>query len=125
EHAARYDVPIDEYLRRCDGIIGEFERLKLTCLGEEAMEHRRSHEYGSAIIHSMVSGTARVVYGNQPNRGSIANLPAEAIVEVPVVVERGALRPTMAGALPPLLVGDMQPQGIHHELFIGAARERR
>src|SRR3954447_13350812 len=28
EHAARYGVPMDEYLRRCDGIVEEFERLR-------------------------------------------------------------------------------------------------
>ncbi len=28
EMIARFDVPIDEYLRRCDAIVDEFERMK-------------------------------------------------------------------------------------------------
>ena len=33
-------------------------------------------EYAPQIIHSIVTGTPRTVYGNVPNRGLIANLPA-------------------------------------------------
>src|SRR5436305_3486529 len=47
---ARYSVPIDEYLRRCDGIVAEFERMKSFSKSAEPMEVHRSHEYGSAII---------------------------------------------------------------------------
>src|SRR5688500_10247698 len=46
----RFDVPIDEYLRRCDLIVDEFERMKCVCASDEAMEVHRSHEYGSTII---------------------------------------------------------------------------
>jgi hypothetical protein len=48
---AKFAVPIDEYLRRCDGIVDEFERMKIQ---PRAMSRSkcRSHEYGSTIIHS-------------------------------------------------------------------------
>jgi alpha-galactosidase len=124
-HAARYDVPIDEYLRRCDTIIEDFQKLQHTCSDDTPLDHHRSHEYGSAIIHSMVTGTPRVIYGNQRNDGSIPNLPNDAIAEVPVLVERDALRPTTIGPLPPQLIGYMHPHVIQHELFIRAATEGR
>ena len=57
EHAAKFNVPIDEYLRRCDCIVDEFERLKAFSKTDEPIEVRRSHEYGSSIIHSIVTGT--------------------------------------------------------------------
>src|SRR3954447_10714535 len=72
---ARHDVPIDEYLRRCDNIVDEFERMKTFSRSDEPMEVHRRHEYGSTIIHAMATGTPTVVYGNMPNNGAIASLP--------------------------------------------------
>jgi alpha-galactosidase len=125
DHARRFGVPIDEYLRRCDCIIDEFERLKGFSRCDEPMEVRRSHEYGSTIIHSVVTGTPSVVYGNMPNRGAIANLPATAIAEAPTLVDRAGLRFTTVGDLPPQLIAYMSPHVAQHELFIRAATEGR
>ncbi len=60
-----------------------------------------SSEYGSYIIHSMVTGQPRVIYGNVPNRGLIANLPEGCCVEVPCLVDANGVQPTAIGALPP------------------------
>jgi alpha-galactosidase len=125
EEAAKFSVPIDEYLCRCDAIIDEFERLKRFSQSCEPIEVRRSHEYGSSIIHSVVTGTPRVVYGNMPNRGAIANLPATAIAEAPTLVDRTGLRFTTVGELPPQLLGYITPHVVQHELFIRAAAEGR
>ena len=120
-----FDVPIDEYLRRCDGIVDEFERMQKFSKSDEPMEVHRSHEYGSLIIHSMQTGTPRVVYGNMPNNGAISNLPNDCIVEVPTLVDRAGLQTTNIGALPPQLIGYMMPHVIQQELFIRAATEGR
>lgn len=125
EVIAKFDVPIDEYLRRCEAIVDEFERLKRFSQTDEPIEVHRSHEYGSGIIHAMATGTPRVVYGNLPNRGAIANLPHSAIVEGPTLVDRAGLQLTRVGELPPQLVGYMQPHVTQQELFIRAALEGR
>lgn len=125
DHFTRFDVPIDEYLRRCDKIVDEFERMKCLCRNDEPMQVHRSHEYGSTIIHSMATGRPSVVYGNQPNNGSISNLPNNAIVEVATVVDRAGLRPTTVGELPAQLVAYVSPHVHQHELFIRAAMEGR
>ena len=125
EQVERYSVPIDEYLRRCQTIIDEFERLKRFARSDDPIEIHRSHEYGSTIIHSIVTGKPSVVYGNMPNRGAIANLPADAIAEAPTLVDRGGLHFTTVGQLPPQLIGYMQPHIVQHELFIRAALEGR
>jgi alpha-galactosidase len=125
EQVERFSVPIDEYLRRCDCIIDEFERLKGLARSDEAVEIHRSHEYGSGIIHSVVTGTPRVVYGNMTNRGAVSNLPADAIAEAPTLVDRTGLRFTTVGELPPQLLGYMMPHVVQHELFIRAALEGR
>ncbi len=124
--AERFAVPIDEYLRRCDGIVDEFARMKRFAASDEASPvPHRSHEYGSTIVHSMATGTPAVVYGNMPNNGAISNLPRNAIVEVPTMVDRSGLRLATIGELPPQLVGYMQPHVTQQELFIRAATEGR
>jgi len=121
----RFDVPIDEYLRRCDNIVDEFERMKIFSKSDEPIKVDRSNEYGSTIIHAIVTGKPSVVYGNMPNRGAISNLPATAIAEAPTLVDRAGLQFTMVGELPPQLIGYMQPHVTQHELFIRAAMEGR
>jgi len=121
----RYDIPIDEYLRRCDGIVDEFESMKALSKTDDPLAVHRSHEYGSIIIHSIVTGTPSVIYGNMPNRGAIANLPATAIAEVPTLVDRAGCQLTTVGELPPQLAAYMMPHIHQHELFIRAALEGR
>lgn len=121
----RFSVPMDEYLRRCDGIVDEFERMKVFAKSDDPITVRKSHEYGSIIIHSIVTGTPSVVYGNMPNGGAISNLPADAIAEVPTLVDRAGLQFTTVGALSPQLIGYMMPHVTQHELFIRAAQEGR
>jgi alpha-galactosidase len=124
-YVERFNVPIDEYLRRCDENMHEYEGMRTFSRSDEPMEVRRSHEYGSTIIHSIVTGTPSVVYGNMPNRGAISNLPDNAIAEVPTLVDRSGCSFTTVGALPPQLIGYMYPHVTQHELFIRAALEGR
>jgi alpha-galactosidase len=67
-----------------------------------------SGEYGTLIIHSLETGQPRVVNGNVMNDNLIANLPAGCCVEVPCLVDKGGVRPTRVGALPPQLAALMQ-----------------
>ncbi len=126
DSVAKFGVPIDEYLRRCDTIIAEFERMKTFAANDEPSKApHKSHEYGSTIIHSFVTGKPSVVYGNMPNRGAISSLPDDAIAEAPTLVDRGGLHFTTVGALPPQLQAYMNPHVTQHELFIRAAMEGR
>ena len=52
------------------------------------------------IIEALVAGTRHQTVGNLPNAGLIDNLPREAIVEVPVVVDDGRVRGEACGTLP-------------------------
>jgi alpha-galactosidase len=60
-----------------------------------------SSEYGAYIVHSVVTGQPRVIYGNVPNRGLIPNLPEGCCVEVPCLVDANGVQPTAVGPLPP------------------------
>lgn len=102
EEIQRFNVPIDEYLRRCEIILSTWERTEKELIGEDGDINvpPQSHEYGSFIIHSCETNTPRVIYGNVPNRGLIANLPEGCCVEVPCLVNRNGIQPTVIGNLP-------------------------
>lgn len=124
----RFNVPLDEYLARCERQIADWGALRdeLTT-SSTPLEVRRSEEYGSRIIHSVVTGQPRVVYGNVPNHGLIDNLPDGCCVEVPCLVDANGVQPTRVGALPPHLAALMQTnvnvQGVTVEAALTGKRE--
>ncbi len=102
----KFKVPLDEYPRRCEGIMASWKETEAKLIGEgnhQMIVNPQSHEYGSYIIHSRETNTLRTVYGNVPNRGIIKNLPDDCCVEVPCQVDAIGLQPTMIGNLPPQL----------------------
>jgi alpha-galactosidase len=119
----QYEVPIDEYLRRCEDQIAEWEADKAALESGQLDEQRyeRSQEYGSLIIHSMETGTPRVVYGNVPNHGLINNLPQGCCVEVPCLVDKNGLQPTKIGMMPPHLAALQQTNINVQALVVEAA----
>lgn len=105
----QFDIPLDEYPRRCEEQIAGWEALRQRLeLDDAPLKVRRSHEFGSGIIHSIETGEQRTIYGNVPNQGLIDNLPDGCCVEVPCVVDRNGVQPTAVGALPPHLAAIMQ-----------------
>jgi alpha-galactosidase len=94
EELERYRIPVDEYIRRSEDNLVEFERVKQSLRRGETMPIKRSNEYASLIIHAMETGRPQVIYGNVRNDGLIPNLPAGACVEVPCLVDRTGVRPT-------------------------------
>ena len=97
----RLRIPVDEYVRRSEENLDLYEQEKRKLAAGERFDIERSQEYASLIIHSMVAGVARTVYGNVRNTGLITNLPQAACVEVPCLVDRAGLQPTVVGQLPP------------------------
>ena len=73
----------------------------------------------------MITGRPYTIGGNVLNRGLIDNLPKEACVEVPCLVDNTGVNPTYVGALPPQLAA-MNMSNINvHLLTIEAARTRK
>ncbi|NAZ86372.1 alpha-glucosidase/alpha-galactosidase [Kineococcus indalonis] len=99
-----------------------------TQLARLKQELAPSVEYGASIVNSVVTGVPSVVYGNVPNAtGVIANLPADACVEVPCLVDRNGVQPTAVGALPPQLAAlnrtNVNVQTLAVEAALTGARE--
>jgi alpha-galactosidase len=99
----QFRVPVDEYVRRSEENLEFYEDMRRKLAAGEPFEIERSLEYASLIIHSVLTGEPRVIYGNVPNDGLIGNLPHGACVEVPCVVDGQGLHPQAVGELPPQL----------------------
>ncbi len=119
---SRYEVPLDEYLRRCDTSETEFAALMKSANDQTPLPHTPSPEYGAKVIHAYFCGAPQIVYGNMPNHGAITNLPAHTIVETPTLVGRGMLRLTTVGNLPLPLLGYIQPHVLGHDFFMQAVK---
>lgn len=118
----RFNIPLDEYPRRCVNQIAGWEDLKKQLEDpSHPMEVHRSVEYGSLIIHSLETGIPRVVYGNVHNDHLIENLPLDCVVEVPVLVDQNGLQPTRIGKIPPQLAALMQTNINVQSLTVEAA----
>jgi alpha-galactosidase len=100
DEVERLRIPPGEYVRRSRENLDEFDRVKAQVAASEPVRVRRSLEYASLIIHSIETGTPRVVYGNVKNAGQIANLPLGACVEGPCLVDATGVAPVDVGSLP-------------------------
>lgn len=122
----RYNIPLDEYIRRCEEQIADWELLDQKLRNNQhSFEIERSVEYGSRIIHSMETGKPRTVYANVLNGGLISNLPPDCIVEVPCLVDKNGLQPTFIGSLPPHLAALIQTNVNVQRLTVEAALTRK
>ncbi len=124
----RFQVPIDEYLRRCQAQNLWWEQMRQQLLdGTADFTPERSNEYAALIIHSMETNTLRVIYGNVLNRDLITNLPQGCCVEVPCLVDRNGLQPTVIGEMPPQLAAlqstNINVQGLVVEAVLTGKKE--
>jgi Alpha-galactosidases/6-phospho-beta-glucosidases, family 4 of glycosyl hydrolases len=97
------NIPLDEYPRRCVNQIESWKRMREELVNNKQLQHERTHEYASYIFEAMETNVPFKIGGNVMNTGLITNLPKEACVEVPCLVDRSGVQPTYIGDLPPQL----------------------
>ncbi|MBE7080704.1 MAG: alpha-glucosidase/alpha-galactosidase [Clostridiales bacterium] len=120
----KFNIPLDEYPRRCVNQIRDWKNEYQNLLAGGKITHERSREYASRIMEAIVTNVPYMIGGNVINNGAIPNLPAEACVEVPCVVNSNGITPTFAGNLP-LQLAAMNSLNIHVQLLtIEAARTK-
>ena len=96
----RFNIPLDEYPRRCIRQIEDWKTRSETLTKDPNLSHERTHEYASYIIEAMVTNKPYKIGGNVLNTGLITNLPRNAVVEVPCLVDASGVSPTYIGDLP-------------------------
>ena len=95
----RYKIPLDEYPRRCEQQIADWNKQRDKLLHGE-LSHELSREYGAHIICALETGKTYSFNGNVMNENLISNLPKNACVEVPVLVNQNGFFPCAVGDLP-------------------------
>jgi alpha-galactosidase len=127
----RFNIPLDEYPRRCERQIARWEYLRRELESDGPVESQRSNEYGADIINACETGEPFEFNGNVPNTQPegvlIDNLPADCCVEVPCVATANGIEPQRVGALPRHLASLMQTninvQGLTVEAALTGRRE--
>lgn len=120
-----FNIPLDEYPRRCVNQIERWEKEKDDIMNDGKVTHERTTEYASYIMEALVTNQPVKIGGNVINRGLIPNLVPDACVEVPCLVDGQGIHPCYVGNLPVQLAG-MNMTNINAQLMtIEAARTRR
>ena len=96
----RFNIPLDEYPRRCIRNIDRWASIRKTLVEDQNLTHKRSNEYAARIMEAMETNQPFKFGGNVLNNGLITNLPRNACVEVPCYVDASGVQPTYIGDLP-------------------------
>ncbi len=95
-----FNIPLDEYPRRCVRQIENWKKQSKELTENTNLTHEKTHEFGSSIMNAVITGEPFRVHGNVLNRGLIPNLPEDAVVEVPCLVDKNGVQGCYVGRLP-------------------------
>ncbi|MBQ1256607.1 MAG: alpha-glucosidase/alpha-galactosidase, partial [Clostridia bacterium] len=96
----KFNIPLDEYPRRCINQIENWKKRRDELINDPHLTHERTHEYASYIMEAMETNKPYKIGGNVLNNGLITNLPRNAVVEVPCMVDKSGVMPCYIGDLP-------------------------
>ena len=116
----RFGIPLDEYPMRCEEQAAGWAEQAARLEGEAVVEVAKSHEFAAEMMNAVVTDTPHVAYGNLPNRGQVPQLPMGAAVEVPCLVDKNGVQPSVVEGIPPQLVALMRTQINVQELVVRA-----
>lgn len=117
----RFGIPLNEYLRRCEQQILDWEHQRDDIVENGNLTHTRSREYASYIMDAITTGNPTMIAGNVLNTGLITNLPSNCCVEVPCLVDKNGVQPTYVGDLPTQLAALNRTNINVQELVVEAA----
>ena len=121
----KFDIPINEYIRRCEKQIIEWNKQEKDMLSNPKIDNNKSVEYASRVILSMITGKKDIIYGNVLNTNLIPNLPNNSCVEVPCVVQKDDLVPQVVPPLPIHLANLIQTNISVQQLTVEALKTRK
>ena len=98
----RLRINIGEYVAISERNLAEYDRVRAELATADSLPvDTTSTEYAPQVIHSLETGTSRVISANVVNAGLITNLPDGVAVEVPTLLDALGAHPMMVGDLPP------------------------
>jgi len=98
----RLRISIGEYVSISEANLAEYRRVRAELADTETLPiDKGSTEYAPQVIHSLETGTTRVISANVVNDGLITNLPDGVAVEVPTMLDALGAHPMAVGDLPP------------------------
>lgn len=100
ELVPEFNIPLDEYPRRCINQIAHWKKMSKEIVDNPNLTHTRSREYASYIMEAIATDKPTRIGGNIINHGLIPNLPPEACVEVPCLVDGNGVQGCYVGNLP-------------------------
>jgi len=101
DEVARLRLNIGEYVTISADNLAEYQRLRTELAETDTLPiDTRSTEYAPQVIHSLETGTPRVISANVVNKGLISNLPDGLAVEVPTLIDALGAHPMAVGHLP-------------------------
>ena len=101
EQIERFRLRPLEYIGISEENVAEFEAARESLKNGTDLElEDGAAEYAPQVIHSILTGTERVIHANVVNRGYIDNLPEGAVVEVPAHVDADGIHPISVGSIP-------------------------
>ncbi|MBP3378040.1 MAG: alpha-glucosidase/alpha-galactosidase [Clostridia bacterium] len=112
----KFNIPLDEYPRRCVNQIAGWQKQYEELIAGGKIQHTRSSEYASHIMEAIYTNKPYKIGGNVLNRGVITNLPYDACVEVPCLVDGEGIHPTYVGELP-LQLAAMNSSNIYPQML--------
>jgi alpha-galactosidase len=120
----RLNIPLREYLRRCEANLDEFADTKRRLDMGEALDVEPTSEYAAEIVHCLMTGDKTEIVGNVMNDGRlIPNLQPESCVEVPCLVNGAGIHPTITAPLPTQCAALIHPLIDQQGLIVEAALE--
>jgi alpha-galactosidase len=98
----RLRLNVGEYVGISAENLAEYTRVREQLAGTGRLEiESGATEYAPQVIHSLETGTVRVISANVANDGLITNLPTGFAVEVPTLLDGLGAHPIHVGDLPP------------------------
>ncbi|MGE0217755.1 alpha-glucosidase/alpha-galactosidase [Mycolicibacterium sp.] len=102
DEVQRLRINVGEYVAISEANLAEYHRVRAELADTETLPiDTGSTEYAPQVIHSLETGTRRVISANVVNDGLITNLPVGVAVEVPTVLDALGAHPMKVGELPP------------------------
>lgn len=101
EEVERLRLNVGEYVDISAANLAEYARVRAELAHGRTLEiDTGSTEYAPQVIHSLETGTVRVISANVANDALVTNLPNGLAVEVPTVLDALGAHPMKVGDLP-------------------------